>query len=64
MVGVITTIHLFTKSRLIIQEFGPRCFLRCVWRAFTSQSPVTFLECIDPAASHFDQKRHGRAVSD
>jgi len=50
MVGVITTKHLFTQSRLIIQEFGARCFLRCVWRAFTAHSPVTFLECIEPPA--------------
>jgi hypothetical protein len=46
MVGVITTRHLFTQSRTIINEFGTRCFLRCIWRALTAHSPVTFLECI------------------
>lgn len=47
MVGVVTTRHLFTHSRTIVQEFGARCYLRCVWRTLTSNRAVTFLECVD-----------------
>jgi hypothetical protein len=47
MVGVVTTRHLFTQSRLIVREFGTRCFLRCVWRTLTARHDVTFLECIE-----------------
>ena len=46
MVGVITTRHLVTHSGLIVQEFGARCFLRCLWRSLTASRPVTFLECV------------------
>jgi hypothetical protein len=57
MVGVITTRHLFTQSRVIINEFGTRCFFRCIWRALTAHPPVTFLECIGPA-EHGEGARH------
>jgi hypothetical protein len=46
MVGVVTTRHLITHSRLILREFGPRCLLRCIWRSLTAHRKVTFLECV------------------
>ncbi len=46
MVGFVTTRHLLTHSTVIIQEFGARCFLRCIWRTLTSEGDVTFLECV------------------
>ncbi len=45
MVGVITTRHLITQSRVIVREFGARCYLRCVWRTLLHRR-VTFLECV------------------
>src|SRR5262249_48418991 len=47
MVGTITGRHLLMHPARIIQHFGPRCYLRCVWRSLTAGRPVTFLECID-----------------
>jgi hypothetical protein len=46
MSGFITTRELVTHSTVIVREFGPRCFVRCVWRTITSRRTVTFLECI------------------
>lgn len=48
MVGVVTTRHLFLHSRVILREFGAVCLFRCLWRTFTSDRNVTFLECIAP----------------
>ena len=48
MIGVVTTRHLLRHPHTIVQAFGTRCYLRCVWRALTSSRTVTFLECIDP----------------
>lgn len=45
MVGVITTRHLVTNARVIVAEFGLRCYLRC-WRRVASGKPVTFLEVV------------------
>ncbi len=46
MVGFITTRSLFAHPSLIVQEFGVRCFARCIWRTLTLGRNVTFLECI------------------
>jgi hypothetical protein len=46
MAGFITTRHLVTHSAVIVREFGPRCFARCLWRALTAHQTVTFLECV------------------
>jgi hypothetical protein len=46
MVGRVTTRHLLTHSAVIVQEFGARCFFRCIWRSLVSNRNVTFLECV------------------
>jgi hypothetical protein len=52
MVGTVTTRHLLTHAGLIVHEFGPRCFARCVWRTMTAHHPVTFLECLPGFHDH------------
>ena len=46
MRGLITTRHLVTNARLIIQEFGLAAYVRCLSHALLSRRPVTFLECM------------------
>ena len=46
MRGFIQTYDVFVNAVLIVREFGPRCFLYCLWRAVTADRPVTFLECV------------------
>jgi hypothetical protein len=43
MRGFITTRHLVTHARLIIQQFGWRVYLRCVLYCLRPGKPVTFL---------------------
>ncbi len=47
MDGFITTYDLLAHPAIIIREFGVRCYLRCLNRAFLSKKRVTFLECIE-----------------
>jgi hypothetical protein len=53
MIGVVKTRHLMSYARVIVHEFGVRCYLRCVWRTISGHRPVTFLEC----ATAFRQPR-------
>ncbi len=46
MLGCVTTRHLITQGRVIIEEFGIRVYLRCLYRSFLTRRPTTFLECI------------------
>jgi hypothetical protein len=46
MAGYVTTRDLVLNSAVIVREFGPRCFARCVWRTLTASRIVTFLECV------------------
>ncbi len=63
MVGVVRTRHLVTHPRTIVNEFGVRCYLRCIWRTATAHRPVTFLECIEVADSRLaDSVEGGRAT--
>jgi len=43
MRGAITTWDVLTHPWLIVHEFGPRCYLRCL-RAVVSRRATTFLE--------------------
>lgn len=54
MTGFVRTWDLLTHSTTIVQEFGARCYLRCVWRTLTAQRPVTFLECMPPLSVQLD----------
>jgi hypothetical protein len=47
MVGVVNTRHLVSHPRVIVHEFGMRCYLRCIWKTATRHGTVTFLECMD-----------------
>lgn len=65
MVGVVTTRHLLTHSRMIVREFGARCYLRCVWRTLTAHDrTVTFLECIAMEPSATDERARLRLELD
>lgn len=55
MTGFVSTRHLLTQSTTIVQEFGARCYLRCVWRTLTAQRPITFLECMPPLRASNDE---------
>lgn len=46
MQGCITTKDLFTQARTIVSEFGPRAYLKCIYKCFVSRGTVTFLECV------------------
>jgi len=47
MQGFITTRDVLLNSRLVVQSFGLRVYLRCLYKiARNSKRPVTFLECI------------------
>jgi hypothetical protein len=45
MRGVITGKDVFRHSFTIVRLFGPRCYLRCL-RAALSTNPSTFLEVV------------------
>jgi hypothetical protein len=61
MVGVVTTRHLLTHSALIAREFGGLCLVRCFWRTWTADRPVTFLECaLCPAPEYFRESAQHR----
>ncbi len=46
MVGFITTRHLITHAPMILREFGPRTYWRCVRTCLFSSKPTTFLQCV------------------
>ena len=47
MQGFITTRDVLFHSKLVVENFGFRVYLRCLYRiARGNKRPVTFLECI------------------
>jgi hypothetical protein len=46
MQGLVTTKDLFSHGGLIISEYGPRVFLRCVTACLCFWKTATFLECV------------------
>ncbi len=46
MRGFIRTRDVLGNARLIVREFGLRCFLYSLWRALSTTGTVTFLECV------------------
>lgn len=46
MGGTVRTQHLFTCAAVIIREFGPRVYLRCILNAILRPGRTTFLESI------------------
>jgi hypothetical protein len=48
MQGFITTKDVLFHSKLVVETFGFRVYLRCLYRIARSnhKRPVTFLECI------------------
>ena len=47
MQGYITTRDVLLHPRLVVENFGFRVYLRCLYRmARANNRPVTFLECI------------------
>ena len=48
MQGFITTRDVLFHSKLVVETFGFRVYLRCLYRSarMSSKRPVTFLECI------------------
>jgi hypothetical protein len=49
MQGFITTRDVLLHPRLVVESFGFRVYLRCLYkiaRSTSSNRPVTFLECI------------------
>lgn len=48
MQGYITTRDVLLNSRLVVESFGLRVYLRCLYKIACGKKsrPVTFLECI------------------
>ena len=46
MRGVITTRHLLTNAREIIDAFGLRAYVRCIAAVLLSKRHVTFLDVV------------------
>jgi hypothetical protein len=46
MQGFITTRDVLLHPRLVVESFGLRVYLRCLYKIARSNRPVTFLECI------------------